>query len=624
MEPRICNHKWALKFFLGVALLVLHFYFENEFNSNEELMWYQLFRLKEESSTGPSPKRSKESGSESDSDCITQEDLLAQLGLNSVKKLQTLEPDPNRVIEPEPPKQSILDLLKQPPSKKVLPSTAMPDKERPLTNGSFAEGQEDVENVERKEKLILRLQNNLRNEEAKLMLLRKLYACQNEKPVKETNPARTAAMSVATTTQTQSNTTAGQRKPTQVAAAQKQQQQQQQHQKGLKQMPKLLQKSKPPPPVLVQKPPQPNVPAVQPRVVFLSQPRGPQPIIIAPKLGPVADAKRAGRPVKVQMVSPATSKPTSKPHSQSLPPTAVYAHNPPVSTSKHQPTHLDTTRLTENGLPKSVSKMRSPPTPEQSHAEAKMALRKQLEKTLLEIPLPKPPIQDWNFVPSVNTQDFTILVGLEGVVNHIIESQANVEETKVFIPPKFCSQCDTDFTPGWKIKAKDASEGTLCEFCYTQKIKKSLKSEHTTRLKDAFMKALKQEQEVEKKFQLSGASVSTVGKTSAAVKPQPVRASSHHQPIRPPHIVYHPVHSIPQPQVFQPHHSIVHQLQQQQIQQQHQELDSPHRQEPARFFTYVGQPPPKQRHNYTTDNDRQREYLLDMIPSGHSSRSYRI
>ena len=504
----------------------------------------------------------------------------------------------------------------------------MPNKEKPLTNGSFAEGQEDVENIESKEKLILRLQTNLRNEEAKLMLLRKLYACQNEKPAKETNPARTAAVSIATTTQTQSNTVAGQRKPTQVAAAQKQQYQQQpqQQQKGQKLVPKLLQKAKPPPPVLVQKPPQPNVPAVQPRVVFLSQPRGPQPIIIAPKVGPVPDSKRTNRQVKVQMVSPATSKPTSKSHSQSLPPTAVYAHNLPVSTAKHQATHHDNSRSAENGLPKAVNKMRSPPTPEQSHAEAKMALRKQLEKTLLEIPLPKPPIQDWNFVPSVNTQDFTILVGLEGVVNHIIESQAKVEEAKVFIPPKFCSQCDTDFTPGWKIKAKDASEGTLCEFCYTQKIKKSLKSEHTTRLKDAFMKALKQEQEVEKKFQLSGASVSTVGKTSATVKPQPVRASSHQQPIRPPpaRFVYHPVHSIPQPQVYQPHHSIVHQLQQQQLQQQHQEIDGPHRQESARYFTYVGQPQPKQRHNYTTDNDRQREYLLDMIPSGHSSRSYRI
>ena len=549
-------------------------------------------------------------------DCISQEDLLAQLGLNSVKKLQTVEQDPNRVIEPEPPKQSILDLLKQPCSKKLLPSAAMPNKEKPLTNGSFSEAQEDVENVESKEKLILRLQNNLRNEEAKLMLLRKLYACQNEKTPKETNPARPGTVSIASTTQTQSNTTTAQRKTTQVPASHKQQQQ-----KGQKQMPKLVQKTKSQPPVLVKNSAQPNTPTVQPRVVFLSQPRPPQPVIIAPKLVPVSDAKRENQQMKVQLVSPPSSKPSSKSHSHSLPPTAVYAHNPPVSNSKrHAP---DSGRPTENGLPKPMKKMRSPPTPEQSHAEAKVALRKQLEKTLLEIPLPKPPVQDWNFVPSVNTQDFTILVGLEGVVNHIIESQAmtnsNQEQGKVYVAPKFCSLCDTDFTPGWRVKTKDSSEGTLCESCYTQKIKKTLKSEHTTRLKDAFMKALKQEQEVEKKFQLSGASVSSVGKTSATVKPQPVRASSSHQAVHAPQarIVYHPVHSIPQPQVYQPHHSIVHQLQQQQLQQQHQEIDS--RQEPARYFTYVGQPQAKR-----YDNDRQREYLLDMIPSGHSSRSYRI
>ena len=582
-----------------------------------------LSRAKEDSTKAPSPKRTKET--DSDSDCISQEDLLAQLGLNSVKKLQTVEPDPNRVVEPEPPKQSILDLLKQPCSRKVMPSAAMPNKEKPLTNGSFVEGQEDVENIESKEKLILRLQNNLRNEEAKLMLLRKLYTCQNEKPPKEANPVRTVSTTQATTTQVSSNTTTSLRKTTVAAASQKQQQQQQQ-QTGKKAVPKLVQKTKPP--VLVQKPPQSNVQTVPPRVVFLSQPRGPQPVIIAPKLVPVSDTKRDGRQMKVHMVNPATTKTTSKSHSSATP---VYVHNP--SSSKR---HVDNGRPAENGVAKPIKKMRSPPTPEQSHAEAKMALRKQLEKTLLEIPLPKPPVQNWNFVPSVNTQDFTILVGLEGVVNHIIESQAmtaNSDTTKVFIPPKFCSQCDTDFTPGWRIKDKDASsnEDTLCESCYMQKIKRTLKTEHTTRLKDAFMKALKQEQEVEKKFQLSGASVSTVtvGKSSATVKPQPVRASSTHQPIHPPpaaaRIVYHPVHSIPQPQVYQPHHhSIVHQLQQQQLQQQHQEIDSSHRQESARYFTYVGQPQPKQRHNYSAENDRQREYLLDMIPSGHSSRSYRI
>ena len=505
-----------------------------------------------------------------------------------------------------------------------MASAAQPEKEKPLTNGSFPEGPEDVENIKSKEKLILRLQNNLRNEEAKLMLLRKLYTCQNEKVQKDTNPVRTVAVSLGTTTQAVTSTTSNQRKMTLASSSQKPQQQQHQL-KSQKNVQKFQHKPKHLPPVLVQKPS--NVPAVQPRVVFLSQPRGPsgpQPVIIAPKLLPASDSKRDSHQMKVQMVSPATSKTTSKSNQHS-----GFPHNLPSSKHLPQSVHIDNGRPAENGLTKSVKKMRSPQSAEQSHAEAKMALRKQLEKTLLEIPLPKPPVQDWNFVPSVNTQDFTILIGLEGVVNHIIESQTMASKpSKNFVPPKFCSQCDTDFTPGWRLNAKDAgpNEATLCESCYTQKIKKTLKTEHTTRLKDAFMKALKQEQEVEKKFQLSGVSVSTVGKTSATVKPQAVRVSSTHQPIHAPQarIVYHPVHPIPQPQVYQSHHSIVHQLQQQQLQQQHQEIDSPHRQEPARYFTYVGQPPPKQRHSYPSDNERQREYLLDMIPSGHSSRSYRI
>ncbi|XP_028411361.1 transcriptional repressor p66 alpha-like [Dendronephthya gigantea] len=594
----------------------------SEKKANSNVTIDEKTESKDESVKAPSPKRSKESGSESETDCISQEDLLAQLGLNSVKKLQTVEPDPNRVIHPEPPKQSILDLLKQPFSKKVMASTAQPDKEKPLSNGSFPEAPEDVENIKSKEKLILRLQNNLRNEEAKLMLLRKLYTCQNEKVQKDTNPIRTMAVSLGTTTQAATSTTANQRKTALAGSSQKPQQQSQQF-KTQKNMQKFQQKPKHLPPVLVQKPS--NVPAVQPRVVFLSQPRGPsgpQPVIIAPKLLPASDGKRDNHQMKVQMVSPSASKTSSKTNQQS-----GFTHKP--TSSKHL-VHIDNSRPAENGLTKSVKKMRSHQSAEQSHAEAKMALRKQLEKTLLEIPLPKPPVQDWNFVPSVNTQDFTILIGLEGVVNHIIESQTmSSKAAKNVVSPKFCSQCDTDFTPGWRVNAKDAAganEGTLCESCYTQKIKKTLKTEHTTRLKDAFMKALKQEQEVEKKFQLSGVSVSTVGKTSATVKPQAVRVSSTHQPIHasPARIVYHPVHPIPQPQVYQPHHSIVHQLQQQQLQQQHQEIDGPHRQESARYFAYVGQPTPKQRHNYTSDNDRQREYLLDMIPSGHSSRSYRI
>ncbi|VVC87845.1 unnamed protein product [Leptidea sinapis] len=58
-------------------------------------------------------------------------------------------------------------------------------------------------------------------------------------------------------------------------------------------------------------------------------------------------------------------------------------------------------------------------TPAQRQAAAKLALRKQLEKTLLQIPPPKPPPPEMNFIPSPSNTDFVYLVGLEHVVDYL-------------------------------------------------------------------------------------------------------------------------------------------------------------------------------------------------------------
>ncbi|MGH0155131.1 UNVERIFIED_CONTAM: hypothetical protein FKN15_047745 [Acipenser sinensis] len=57
--------------------------------------------------------------------------------------------------------------------------------------------------------------------------------------------------------------------------------------------------------------------------------------------------------------------------------------------------------------------------------------------------------------------------------------------------PFVCAQCKTDFTPHWK---QEKSGRILCEQCMTSNQKKALKAEHTNRLKNAFVKALQQEQ----------------------------------------------------------------------------------------------------------------------------------
>lgn len=59
------------------------------------------------------------------------------------------------------------------------------------------------------------------------------------------------------------------------------------------------------------------------------------------------------------------------------------------------------------------------------------------------------------------------------------------------VEPFVCAQCRTDFTPHWK---QEKSGKILCEQCMTSNQKKALKAEHTNRLKNAFVKALQQEQ----------------------------------------------------------------------------------------------------------------------------------
>ncbi|XP_017775862.1 PREDICTED: transcriptional repressor p66-beta isoform X2 [Nicrophorus vespilloides] len=154
-------------------------------------------------------------------------------------------------------------------------------------------------------------------------------------------------------------------------------------------------------------------------------------------------------------------------------------------------------------------------TPAQRQAAAKLALRKQLEKTLLQIPPPKPPPPEMHFIPNPSNTEFIYLVGLEHVVDFL------TKETKPQTPitPFNCSQCQSDFTPVWKwesVKGKIKEHKVICEQCVTSNVKKALKAEHTNRLKTAFVKALQQEQEIEQRLAQNG------GFTSNSPAPSPV------------------------------------------------------------------------------------------------------
>ncbi|XP_066152247.1 transcriptional repressor p66-beta isoform X1 [Euwallacea fornicatus] len=181
-----------------------------------------------------------------------------------------------------------------------------------------------------------------------------------------------------------------------------------------------------------------------------------------------------------------------------------------------------TTSAQHNVIPEDRSREDNQ-TPAQRQAAAKLALRKQLEKTLLQIPPPKPPPPEMHFIPNPSNTDFIYLVGLEHVVDFL------TKETKMPLPPQpySCSQCSMDFTPVWKWESKGKSKApkVICEQCVTNNVKKALKAEHTNRLKTAFVKALQQEQEIEQRlaqngsFSTSSPAPSPSSSESAAPKP---------------------------------------------------------------------------------------------------------
>ncbi|KAG1945680.1 GATA zinc finger domain containing 2Ab isoform X3 [Pimephales promelas] len=192
-------------------------------------------------------------------------------------------------------------------------------------------------------------------------------------------------------------------------------------------------------------------------------------------------------------------------------------------------------KTSQSGLGSSTSTVNSNDSPASRQAAAKLALRKQLEKTLLEIPPPKPPAPELNFLPSAANNEFIYLVGLEMVVQNLLDTlakskQPQTESASTLAPnePFKCSQCQTDFTSRWRQEKSNGS--ILCEHCMSSNQKKVLKAEHTSRLKAAFVKALQQEQEIEQRI-LQQAASSPVSKTtttsSSSSSSSPVIKSEH-------------------------------------------------------------------------------------------------
>ncbi|XP_015920802.1 transcriptional repressor p66-alpha [Parasteatoda tepidariorum] len=174
--------------------------------------------------------------------------------------------------------------------------------------------------------------------------------------------------------------------------------------------------------------------------------------------------------------------------------TAVPPVGSPAPTNHSQPA---TVSNSNKSTPAPVSKEDKGESLSHRQAAAKLALRKQLEKTLLQIPLPKPPPLKLNFFPNANSIEFLCLLGLDFVVDFLTKTKKSSVAN-----PLTCAQCSTDFTCAWKWKEVDKngvkSYDVFCEACINSNIRKSLKAQHTNSLKAAFLKALHQEKEIDK------------------------------------------------------------------------------------------------------------------------------
>uniref|UniRef100_A0A2K6PNA0 Transcriptional repressor p66 coiled-coil MBD2-interaction domain-containing protein n=1 Tax=Rhinopithecus roxellana TaxID=61622 RepID=A0A2K6PNA0_RHIRO len=170
----------------------------------------------------------------------------------------------------------------------------------------------------------------------------------------------------------------------------------------------------------------------------------------------------------------------------------------------------------DNSTPTSVaSVVTSTESSASRQAAAKLMLRKQLEKTLLEMPPPEPPAPEMNFLPSSPNNEFIYLVGLEEVVQNLLETQAGrmLAAAVLSWEPYMCAHGKMDFTCHWR---EEKSGAIMRENCMTTNQKKALKVEHTSRLKAAFVKALQQEQEIEQQLLQQG-----TASAEAAAAPHP-------------------------------------------------------------------------------------------------------
>ncbi|XP_041791937.1 GATA zinc finger domain containing 2Ab [Chelmon rostratus] len=399
--------------------------------------------------------------------------------------------------------KSVIKKERQPPSPDDVIVLSDNEPSSPLMNGHcFTKTDTDKlmkSSPEERERIIKQLKEELRLQEAKLVLLKKLRQSQIQKE----STVQKAAGSVATPPPLVRGSITSSKGPLQVAG----------RSSGTVIPPPLVRGGQ-------HVPSKHNSQIVMPPLV-----RGAQPIAMTPhQIASLRQQQQqhSGSGPPPLLLAPRASVPNVQVQGQRIIQQGlirvanVANSNVMVNIPQASPTSLKGSSVSPNS---SIND-----SPASRQAAAKLALRKQLEKTLLEIPPPKPPAPEFNFLPSAANNEFIYLLGLEEVVQKLLEMHgrgnlgpAAAMASSIPKEPYTCAQCKTDFTSRWR---KEKAGTILCDQCMSSNQKKALKAEHTNRLKAAFVKALQQEQEIEQRIlQQATSSSSSVSKSSSSSSP---------------------------------------------------------------------------------------------------------
>jgi len=125
------------------------------------------------------------------------------------------------------------------------------------------------------------------------------------------------------------------------------------------------------------------------------------------------------------------------------------------------------------------------------------AMAKILEEMILQQPSPKPKVLQWPICPNINDQEYLHYTGLEFIVDRL----KNPTKPDAATPSLdiTCVVCGLDFSPEWE--KTDFEDKFECYYCFTSKLRKTVREEHTERLKQGFIKVVQKEKEFERQLQ---------------------------------------------------------------------------------------------------------------------------